>query len=113
MLGSTGVVPHRLRWSRQLRRVTHSVVVVAGALCVALIVAVAVFAGSIAPQDPDEQNFDLIEARPGAKALFGTDRLPERLYADRAYHSGDHNHRVHLWQLVLFPCPPQRLTGRV
>ena len=75
MLGSTGVVPHRLRWSRQLRRVTHSVVVVAGALCVALIVAVAVFAGSIAPQDPDEQNFDLIEARPGAKAIFGTDRF--------------------------------------
>jgi len=43
VLGSTGVVPHRLRWSRQLRRVTHSAVVVAGALCVALIVAVAVF----------------------------------------------------------------------
>ena len=75
MLGSTGVVPHRLRWSRPLRRVTHSAVVVAGALCVALIVAVAVFAGSIAPQDPDEQNFDLIEARPGAKAIFGTDRF--------------------------------------
>ena len=35
----------------------------------------AVFAGSIAPQDPDEQNFDLIEARPGAQALFGTDRF--------------------------------------
>jgi peptide/nickel transport system permease protein len=75
VLGSTAVVPHRLRWSRQLRRVTHSAVVVAGALCVALIVAVAVFAGSIAPRDPDEQNFDLIEARPGAQALFGTDRF--------------------------------------
>ena len=75
MLGTTVVAPHRLRWSRQVRRVTHSVVVVAGALCVALIVAVALFAGSIAPQDPDEQNFDLVEAPPGAKALFGTDRF--------------------------------------
>ncbi len=31
--------------------------------------------GSIAPHDPDEQNFDLIEARPSAQALFGTDRF--------------------------------------
>jgi peptide/nickel transport system permease protein len=75
VLGSTAVAPHRLRWSRRLRRVTHSAVVVAGAVCVALIVAVAVFAPSIAPQEPDEQNFDLIESRPGAKALFGTDRF--------------------------------------
>jgi peptide/nickel transport system permease protein len=50
-------------------------VVVAGAVCVALIVTVAVFAGSIAPQDPDEQNFDLVETRPGAQAFFGTDRF--------------------------------------
>lgn len=49
--------------------------VVAGALCVAFIVAVAVFAGSLAPQDPDEQNFDLVETRPGTQALFGTDRF--------------------------------------
>ena len=92
MLGSTGVVPHRLRWSRQLRRVTHSAVVVAGALCVALIVAVAVFAGSIAPQDPDEQNFDLIEARPGAKALFGTDRFGRDVLS-RVIHGS----RISLW----------------
>ncbi len=75
MLGTTAVAPHRLRWSRQFRRVTHSAVVVAGAVCVALIVLVAAFAGSIAPHDPDEQNFDLIEARPSAQALFGTDRF--------------------------------------
>jgi peptide/nickel transport system permease protein len=75
MLGTTVVAPHRLRWGRQVRRVTHSVVVIAGPLCVALVVAMAVFAGSIAPQDPDEQNFDLVEAPPGAKALFGTDRF--------------------------------------
>ncbi len=51
--------------------------VAAGAVCVVVIVLVAVFAGSIAPYDPDEQNFDLIEARPGAQAqaLFGTDRF--------------------------------------
>ena len=49
--------------------------VVAGAVCVVLIVLVAAFAGSIAPHDPDEQNFDLIEARPSAQALFGTDRF--------------------------------------
>jgi peptide/nickel transport system permease protein len=75
VLGTTAVAPHRLQWSRRLRRVTHSAVVVAGALCVVLIVLLAACAGSIAPHDPDEQNFDLIEARPGALALFGTDRF--------------------------------------
>ena len=75
MLGSTTVAPQRLRWSRQLRRVTHSAVVLGGALCVALVVVMAVFAGSLAPRDPDDQNFDLIEARPGPQALFGTDRF--------------------------------------
>src|SRR5262249_40970021 len=35
----------------------------------------ALFAGSLAPHPPDEQNFDLIEARPGAQAPFGTDRF--------------------------------------
>jgi len=75
VLGTTTVAPHRLRWSRQLRRVTHSAVVVGGAVCVVAIVLVAAFAGSIAPRDPDDQNFDLIEARPSAQALFGTDRF--------------------------------------
>ena len=40
-----------------------------------LIVLVALLADSIAPQLPDEQNFDLIEAGPGAQAWFGTDRF--------------------------------------
>ena len=75
VLGSTTVAPQRLRWSRQLRRVTHSAVVLGGALCVALVVTMAVFAGSLAPRDPDDQNFDLIEARPSPQALFGTDRF--------------------------------------
>src|SRR5262245_66615854 len=35
----------------------------------------ALFAGTLAPHPPDEQNFDLIEARPSAQALFGTDRF--------------------------------------
>ena len=49
--------------------------VVAGAVCVIVIVLVALLADSIAPQAPDEQNFDLIETRPGAQAFFGTDRF--------------------------------------
>jgi peptide/nickel transport system permease protein len=50
-------------------------VVVAGALCALLIVAMAVLAPRLAPVAPDEQNFDLIETPPGAQALFGTDRF--------------------------------------
>ena len=62
--------------TKSLRRVARSTVVVVGA----------VFAlrdrrawrsspASLAPYPPDEQNFDLIEARPSAQALFGTDRF--------------------------------------
>ena len=40
-----------------------------------VIVAAALFAGTISPYPPDEQNFDLVEAPPSAKALFGTDRF--------------------------------------
>jgi hypothetical protein len=49
VLGSTVVAPHRLRWSRQLRRATHSAVVVAGAVCVVVIVLAAV---ADPPRDP-------------------------------------------------------------
>jgi peptide/nickel transport system permease protein len=62
-------------WGRQLRRTLHSAVVVTGAVLAALIVIAAIFAGALAPQPPDEQNFELIEAPPGATALFGTDRF--------------------------------------
>jgi peptide/nickel transport system permease protein len=48
---------------------------VGGAIGAALIVGMALFANVIAPSPPDEQNFDLIEARPGAQAWFGTDRF--------------------------------------
>jgi peptide/nickel transport system permease protein len=62
-------------WSRQLRRTLHSAVVVTGAALAALIVVAALFAGALAPQPPDEQNFELIEAPPGARAWLGTDRF--------------------------------------
>jgi peptide/nickel transport system permease protein len=61
--------------TKSLRRVARSTVVVVGAVVALVIVGMAVFAGVLAPQPPDEQNFDLIEARPGVHALFGTDRF--------------------------------------
>src|SRR5881275_554826 len=64
-----------MQWERQLRRGTRSTVVVLGGLVALLIVGAALFAGSLAPSAPDEQNFDLIESAPGAHALFGTDRF--------------------------------------
>src|SRR5216110_3115044 len=62
-------------WGRQLQRVLRSTVAVIGGLFALLIVSVALFAGSLAPNPPDEPNFDLIESAPGAKAVFGTDRF--------------------------------------
>src|SRR3989475_6782915 len=64
-----------MQWGRQFRRVLRSTVVVIGGLVALLIVGTALFANSLAPQPPDEQNFDLVESAPGAKALFGTDRF--------------------------------------
>jgi len=49
--------------------------VVVGAILALVIVGMAVFATGLAPLPPDEQNFDLIEARPGHQAFFGTDRF--------------------------------------
>lgn len=49
--------------------------VVVGAVAALVIVGMALFASALAPYPPDEQNFDLIEASPGAQALFGTDRF--------------------------------------
>src|SRR5206468_4154790 len=53
----------------------RNVVVVVGAGFATVIVTMALFAGTLAPHPPDEQNFDLIEAKPGAQAPFGTDRF--------------------------------------
>ena len=61
--------------TKGLRRVARNLLVVTGAIAAVLIVATALFAGVLAPRPPDDQNFDLIEARPGAQALFGTDRF--------------------------------------
>ncbi|HEU4367577.1 MAG TPA: ABC transporter permease [Methylomirabilota bacterium] len=61
--------------TKSLRRAARSTVVVVGAIFALVIVGMALFAGVLAPYPPDEQNFDLIEARPGAQALFGTDRF--------------------------------------
>jgi peptide/nickel transport system permease protein len=49
--------------------------VVLGGVSVLVIVASALFADVLAPYAPDEQNTELIEAPPGAKALLGTDRF--------------------------------------
>jgi peptide/nickel transport system permease protein len=75
LIGAAPVAGERSRSSRQLRRALRSGVVTVGAVCAALIVLLAIFAGKISPYAPDEQNFDLIEARPSAHALFGTDRF--------------------------------------
>jgi len=64
-----------VRWGRPWRRAARSTVVVLGAVFALLIVISALFAEALAPYAPDEQNFDLIEARPSAQAVFGTDRF--------------------------------------
>lgn len=75
MIGVPPVLRREVRRGRPLRRVLGSTVVILGALSALVIIAVALFAPALAPQPPDEQNFDLIESAPGAKALFGTDRF--------------------------------------
>ena len=61
--------------TKGLRRVARSTVVILGGVFAVAIVVMALFAGALAPHAPDEQNFDLIEAKPGTQALLGTDRF--------------------------------------
>ena len=75
MLGAPPVAVRDVRLGRQLRRVLRNALVALGAVTALVIIASAVFAPAIAPHPPDEQNFDLIESAPSAKALFGTDRF--------------------------------------
>jgi len=75
LIGAPPVTTGEVRLGRQVRRVLRSGLVLFGAAAALLIVVSAIFAPSIAPHAPDEQNFDLIEAAPTAKALFGTDRF--------------------------------------
>ena len=63
-----------------------------GAAFAAAIVGMALFAGSLAPHPPDEQNFDLIEAKPSAQALLGTDRYGRDVLS-RVIHGA----RISLW----------------
>jgi len=75
MLGAPPVAVRDVRLGRQLRRVLRNALVALGAVTALVIIASAVFAPAIVPHPPDEQNFDLIESAPSAKALFGTDRF--------------------------------------
>ena len=75
VIGAPPVAAERARWGRPVRRVLRSVVVLIGAGFALVVIVMALFAPSLAPQPPDDQNFDLIEAPPGTKALFGTDRF--------------------------------------
>jgi peptide/nickel transport system permease protein len=81
VVAAAGAPPARLRLGRSWRRATRSVVVVIGALCALLVVGMAVFADALAPYAPDEQNFDLVEARPQAHAVFGTDRFGRDVFS--------------------------------
>ncbi len=72
--GATAVRP-RIRWGRSLRRGARSPLVALGAAIALVVVVLALFAGFLAPRPPDDQDFDLVEAAPGAKAFFGTDRF--------------------------------------
>ncbi len=62
-------------WGRPFRRALRSVAVLLGSGFALVVVAMALFAGVLAPTAPDEQNFDLIETAPSAKAWLGTDRF--------------------------------------
>jgi len=75
MIAAPPLARERTRWARPLRRVLRSAVVLVGAGFAFAVILMAIFAPALAPQPPDEQNFDLIEARPSAKAWLGTDRF--------------------------------------
>jgi peptide/nickel transport system permease protein len=74
-LAATVALGLDVRSSRPLRRAGRSAVVVAGVVFATLVVAMALLADVLAPHPPDEPNWELVEAPPGARALFGTDRL--------------------------------------
>ncbi len=79
LIGEGALAARRARegrpWGRTLRRTLRSAAVQLGAVFALLVIAMAVLANVLAPVAPDEQNFDLIETPPGAKALLGTDRF--------------------------------------
>ena len=74
-MAATVAIPLDVRSSRPLRRALRSAVVVVGLVFATLVVAMALLADVLAPHPPDEQNWDLVESPPAARALFGTDRF--------------------------------------
>jgi len=74
-IGALPMARARGQWGRQVRRLTRSTVVALGVVFALVIVIMALFADVLAPYPPDEQNFDLIESAPSARAPFGTDRF--------------------------------------
>src|SRR5262245_60343386 len=106
MIGAPPVAGARARWGRSVRRVLSSAVVLIGGGFALLVVLMAVLAPSLAPQAPDEQNFDLIEARPGAKALFGTDRFGRDVLSRVIYGS-----RISLYVAVTSICIAMAIGG--
>src|SRR5205809_5096619 len=74
-MGVTAAVRPRIRLSRSFRRGAPNPLVALGAAIALVVVFLALFAGFLAPRPPDDQDFDLVEARPSAKAFFGTDRF--------------------------------------
>src|SRR5262249_51841933 len=75
LMNAQAVAAEQIRWGRPLRRALRSTVVMIGAVAALLILGMALFADALAPHPPDEQNFDLVETAPGAKAWLGTDRF--------------------------------------
>jgi peptide/nickel transport system permease protein len=74
-LDARRAAPSPARWGRALRRAIRNGLVLLGLIGALLVVGMAVFADRVAPYPPDEQNFDLIEAHPSARAVLGTDRF--------------------------------------
>ncbi len=66
-------LPRRRRWRRAARLVRRKPLGVASAAVLVLLVLIAVFAGSVAPYDPTEQDLVHIRSAPSADHLLGTD----------------------------------------
>ena len=97
--------PQGIRWGRRVRRVARSGVVVGGALVALLVVGVAVSAPLVAPHAPDDPNFDLIEARPGPQAWFGTDRFGRDILSTAGYAGGAWDNAINRVMDVFFSIP--------
>jgi peptide/nickel transport system permease protein len=87
-LAATGTVPDRRRF-RALRRFTRNRAALAGAVILALIVLVAIFAPLLAPHDPNDQDLLRRFQPPGDGGVLGTDdfgrdQMSRLIYGARA-----------------------------